>query len=134
MKRIGVMLIVLLSLSSAAEYAVITGIKSGIEQIDQRQLRDLFLHKRHFIGSQKAIPVNLLAQDRVRMIFESSVLKMERETLNRYWIKQHFQGVSPPLTQSSFASVKLFVCNVKGAIGYIPLDLVDDKVKVLYEF
>ena len=124
----------LLSCSGAAEYGVITNPQSGIDRIDARQLRDLFFQKRHFIGTQKVIPVNLLAQNRARIAFESKVLKMDRETLNSYWIKQHFQGIIPPVTQSSFASVKLFVRNVEGAIGYIPLEMVDKDVKVLYEF
>jgi hypothetical protein len=134
MKRLGLMLLILLSCADAAEYGVITNPQSGIDRIDPRQLRDLFLQKRRFIGTQKAIPVNLLADNMARIAFESEVLKMNRDTLNGYWIKQHFQGIVPPVTQSSFASVKLFVRNVEGAIGYIPLELVDKDVKVLYEF
>lgn len=90
--------------------------------------------KRHFIGDQKVIPVNLVGQDNSRITFENQILKMDRESLNTYWVKQHYQGVSPPITQPSSESVKLFVQNVEGAIGYIPTSMVDSAVKVIYEF
>ena len=134
MKRFYLLLMLLLSFAEGAEYSVVTSPQSGIDRLDARQLRDFFLQKRHFVGSNKVIPVNLLAQNRARIAFEAKVLQVNRDTLNRYWVKQHFQGVSPPLTQPSYAAVKLFVQNVEGSIGYIPSMLVDDKVKVLYEF
>jgi len=80
------------------------------------------------------IPVNLVGQDELRSKFESSVLGMDRNRLNAYWIKQHFQGVTPPLTQPSVESIKVFVQNVEGAIGYVPSSMVDNTVKAVYEF
>ncbi|MCW9025743.1 MAG: hypothetical protein OQJ77_00370 [Thiovulaceae bacterium] len=68
------------------------------------------------------------------MKFEKSILQMSREKLNSFWTKQHFHGISPPLTQSSTNSVKLFVKNVDGAMGYLPKNLIDDSIKVIYEF
>ena len=134
MKRVCVLLMLSLSLLRGSEYSVVTAPQSGIDRLDARQLRDYFLQKRHFAGATKVIPVNLLAQNRARIAFETEVLHVNRDTLNRYWVKQHFQGVSPPLTQPSYAAVKRFVQNVEGAVGYIPSKLVDNKVKVLYEF
>ncbi|MBN2782374.1 MAG: hypothetical protein JXQ66_03955 [Campylobacterales bacterium] len=59
---------------------------------------------------------------------------MDREQLNTFWTKQHFQGVTPPITQSSLNSLKHFIQNVEGAIGYMPKEEIDDSFKVLYEF
>lgn len=70
----------------------------------------------------------------IRISFEKNILKMNREELNGFWTKQHFQGVTPPATQSSHNSIKMFVKNVKGAIGYLPLNLIDEETKVLHEF
>jgi len=134
MKALGILLVWSVAWLNAAEYSVVVSTASGIERTDGRQLRDIFLQKRHFIGDKKVIPVNVLAENGARMAFESRIMKMERDTLNRYWVKQHFQGVSPPLTQPSFASVKRFVENVEGAVGYIPTAMVDERVRVLYEF
>lgn len=128
------LLILTASLVSAAELCVVTASQNGIGELTIRQLRDIYLHKKQFVDEQKVIAVNLLADNPSRIVFEEKVLQMRREKLNAYWVKQHFKGVSPPLTQASFDAVKLFVQKVPGAIGYIPLSMVDEKVKVLYEF
>lgn len=90
--------------------------------------------KRHSVGDEKVIPVNVLGHDEVRSVFETRVLEMDRGRLNAYWIKQHFQGITPPLTQPSFESIKAFIENVEGSVGYLPSSMVDGKIKVIYEF
>jgi len=117
-----------------SEYSVVVSKKTGVSEISQQQLRDLFLQKRRFVGDQPIVPVNILGHDDVRSTFESKLLQMDRNQLNSYWVKQHFKGISPPLTQPSFESVKSFIENVDGAIGYLPSAMVDSKMRVLYEF
>ena len=128
-------LLLLSSLSLlASEYAVVTSSKSAVNQLSAKQVKDIFMMKLHYIDDIKVIPVNTSASIEIRQLFEKSVLKVDRQRLNNYWIKQHFQGISPPVTQSSTASMKMFVKNVNGAIGYIPKELLDPDLKVLYEF
>lgn len=117
-----------------ADYSVIVSKKVSFSTLTSTQVREVFLQKRHAVGDQKMIPVNLVGQDELRSRFESAVLGMDRNRLNGYWIKQHFQGVTPPLTQPSFESIKVFVQNVEGAIGYVPSSMVDNTVKAVYEF
>lgn len=117
-----------------SDYSVIVSKKVPFSALTSQQIRDIFLLKRHWVGDQKVIPVNLVGQDESRSRFEATVLEMDRNRLNSYWIRQHFQGLTPPLTQPSFESIKLFVQNVEGAIGYIPSQSVDNSIKVVYEF
>lgn len=119
---------------SGTEYSIIVSKKISLPETTAHQIRDIFLMKRHTIGNQKIIPLNLLGQDASRIAFETEILKMDRERLNTYWVKQHFQGITPPITQPSHESIKAFVQNVDGAIGYIPSAMVDSNVKVIYEF
>ncbi len=128
------LLIWLISGSAASEYSVIMSKKVSISTLTSQQVRDVYLQKRHTIGDQTIIPVNLVGQNELRSAFESAVLGMDRNRLNAYWIKQHFQGSTPPLTQPSVESIRLFVQNVEGAMGYIPSSMVDNSVKVVYEF
>ncbi len=121
-------------MASGAEYSVIVSKKVSFSTLTSHQIRDIFLQKRHMIGDQKIIPINLLGQDEGRSRFESAILKMDRDKLNVYWVKQHFQGIVPPLTQPSFESIKVFVQNVEGSMGYVPSTFVDSSVKVVYEF
>ena len=123
-----------LSAAFAADFAVVVSSNSPIENLNSGKLRDVFLKKRNFDGKHKLYPVNLLGEEVVRRQFEEKVLRMNRDEINRYWISNHFQGISPPITQSSLVSVKRFVEKVDGAIGYLPKDMVDSELKVLYEF
>lgn len=129
-----ILLTLLAVMANSSDYSIVIAKKSPISSVSAQQLRDIFLQKRHTVSDQKVIPVNVLGQEEVRTRFEAKILGMDRNRLNTYWIKQHFQGVLPPLTQPSFESVKAFVENVDGAIGYIPTQMIDAKTKVLYEF
>ena len=117
-----------------ADYSVIVSKKVSFSTVGSQEIRDVFLQKRHTIKDQKIIPINLVGQDDVRIAFESSVLGMDRDRLNAYWVKQHFAGINPPVTQPSYESIKSFIQNVDGAIGYIPSKMVDNNLKVVYEF
>jgi ABC-type phosphate transport system substrate-binding protein len=132
--KTAILSVLLVSILSGAEYAVVVSKKSPISSLTLSQLRDIFLQKRRSIGEYPVIPVNVLGREEGREQFELRILGMDRNRLNAYWVKQHFQGVTPPLTQSSFESVRAFVENVEGAIGYIPVSMVDGRVKALHEF
>lgn len=116
------------------QYMLIVSKKSSFSALSTQQVKEIFLQKRHTVGNQKVIPINLLGQHESRSLFESTVLGMDRDRLNNYWIKQHYEGESPPLTQGSFESIKAFVQTVDGSLGYIPASMVDNSVKAVYEF
>jgi hypothetical protein len=118
----------------ASDYVVVISRESPLNSLDRRTLKNVFLRKRSFGQDVRLFPVNVLGEDVARMSFEKLILGMDREELNRYWIKGHFQGLSPPPTQASFRSVKAFVERVSGAIGYLPTSMVGEDLKVLYEF
>jgi len=135
MRKLVLPLLLLLSAPlQAQEYAVVVASNSPIEKLDSERLKDIFLRHRNFEGDVRLIPVNLLGEEAARIGFEERVLMMSRDEINKYWITSHFQGVRPPATQASLQSVKAFVENVDGAIGYLPLDMVGEGLKVIYEF
>jgi len=117
-----------------SQYALIISKKSDVNTLSTQQVKEIFMQKRHSIGNQRVIPLNLVGQHESRSLFESNVLGMDRDRLNNYWVKQHYEGISPPLTQGSFESIKVFVQSVDGAMGYVPSSMVDNNVKVVYEF
>lgn len=126
--------IILVSVAEAAEYAVVVARNSPIETLDSERLRDIFLRRRSFEGDVPLVPINLLGEEAVRTRFESQVLQMDRAQINQYWVTSHFQGIKPPATQASLQSIKTFIERVDGAIGYLPISMVDDGLKVLHEF
>jgi ABC-type phosphate transport system substrate-binding protein len=134
MKKLIVLVFIFVSMLNAKDYAVIVSSDLPFNKVNSSDLKNIFLLKRKYIDDQKVIPINLLSNNKVRLHFEKNIIKMSRKKLNKFWVKQHFRGVSPPTTQASFKSVLEFVANVPGAIGYIPSSLVNQKVKVIYEF
>ena len=127
-------LLILLTLTQAAEYAVVTSAKSPIDALSTHFVKDLFLKKKTFYHDSEVIAVNLGASSPVRMAFEREVLGMDRESINEYWIVNHYKGVKPPLVQRSENGIRAFVANQTNAVGYLRKELVDDTLKVLYEF
>jgi ABC-type phosphate transport system substrate-binding protein len=129
-----ILIFIFFSTMFGAQYSMVISKKVSVSELTADQIRDVYLQKRHTIGDQKIIPLNLVGQEPSRIAFENAVIRMDRDRLNAYWIKQHFQGNSPPITQPSPESIKAFVQNVEGAIGYIPSSMVDNSLKVIYEF
>jgi ABC-type phosphate transport system substrate-binding protein len=118
----------------ASSYVVVVNKKSSIESLSSKEIRDIYLMKRYHIGSQKVVPVNTASSISLRLFFEENVLEMSRDKLNAFWVKQHFQGIKPPLTQSSLEAMKLFIKNVDEAIGYLPKEMVDSDMRTIHEF
>jgi len=118
----------------ATEYAVVVYKDFQTKQFSKKQIKDIFMLKRQFINGIKILPVNLASSALPREVFEKKILKINRDRLNSYWVRKHFQGIRPPVVQKSSKAMKLFVKNVKGAIGYLPIEAVDVDLRVVYEF
>ncbi|GAA5315007.1 MAG: hypothetical protein AseanaTS_02110 [Candidatus Pelagadaptatus aseana] len=117
-----------------SQYAVVAAKDSPLEPLEAAAVKDIFLRKTQEMAGVGLVPVNILGDPPVRVRFESKVLNMSREDLNRYWITRDFQDLSPPSTQASFEAVRQFVIRVDGALGYIPKAMVTEELKVLHEF
>ena len=118
----------------ASEYAVVVSEKSAIVTLSAKQIKDIFIMKRQFVEGEIIVPVNIASTSPMRDTFEQKIIQIERDQLSNYWVKQHFHGIRPPVVQSSENSMKLFVKNVHGAIGYLPLDLIDKDLRIVHEF
>lgn len=130
--KITLLTIVLSTLSVANEYAVIANHK--MKELSISQIRAIFLKKITVIENINAVPVNLGARDPIREKFENKIIGMNFEILKTYWSNQHYLGKRPPVGMQSEDSVKAFVKNVDGAIGYINANNLDNDVKVLYKW
>ena len=124
--------IILSTISFAGEYAVIANQK--MKDLSTAQIKAIFLKKITVIENINAVPVNLGARDPIREKFENKIVEMNFERLKSYWTKQHYIGKRPPVSMQSEESVKTFIKNVEGAIGYINANNLDNSVKVLYRW
>lgn len=125
--------VVILSLTAFAdEYVVISN--SKMKDLSAAEIKAVFLKKITVIDGLNVVPVSLGARDPLREKFEKKILEMSFERLKSYWSKQHYLGKRPPVSMQSADSVKAFVKNVEGSVGYINADSLDESVKVIYRW
>lgn len=121
--------------TSAAEpqwLAVVVSKDIAIKNFNQRELMLVFKKKLTLWESgQRIQAVNLPPEHPARKQFSLAVLKSLPEAQSSYWNDMYYHGVSPPHVLSSPEAVMKFVAETKGAIGYIPACMVDDKVQAI---
>ena len=96
------------------------------------QIKQIYLKRMRFIKDMPIVPINYLARDPLRKVFEKTLLHMPSKKLKRHWIKEHYLGIRPPIVQSSVESAIVFVKKVDGAVAYIPHSKLPAGVRVLY--
>lgn len=120
---------------SAAEpqlLAVVVAKDIAIKNFNQRELMLVFKKKLTlWENGQRIQAVNLPPEHPARKQFSMAVLKSLPEAQSSYWNDMYYHGVSPPHVLSSPEAVLKFVAETKGAIGYVPACMVDEKVQAI---
>jgi ABC-type phosphate transport system substrate-binding protein len=118
----------------AADFVIIANPSVPVTSISRDDLSDIYLLRTNlWDDGTRVIPINRESGSTARAEFSARILKQSQSSLNTYWDKMHFQGVSPPLVQESDQAVLAFVQRVPGAIGYVSASLPLKNVKVLAE-
>ena len=108
--------------------AVVVGVESPIRQVTVDTLRELYLRRqRLWATGERAIPVNLPADDPLRTAFSKRVLGRLPGDLEGYWLRLYREGVQPPLVLRTSQAVCAYVAVESAAIGYVHPDEVDAK-------
>lgn len=120
------------TLSAQEPIAVIVNLESGVTQLSQGEVINLFL------GRQKRLGANLLAQpvDQVKPSetwarFYKLLVNKDLSEINAYWSRLFFSGqAQPPRKAQSPEEVLDLVAASKGTIGFIEKRKVDKRVRV----
>ena len=90
---------------------------SNVNMDDERELREVYMGEKQFVGSIKLVPVeNIVAQ----RDFLDKVISIRPDKYAALWVKKSFRSAATvPPTKSSDADVIKFVKNTPGAIGYV---------------
>ena len=133
MKKLFFILYLLLATYSFGDqYAVVSN--KSMKELSLSQIKAIFLKKISFVENLKVIPVNLKPGNELRSKFEKQILQMNFSRLKTYWSKQHYLGRRPPISMQSQESVKAFVKEVDGALGYIREKDVDKNLNIIYRW
>jgi hypothetical protein len=118
---------------SAQPWVLIGHPGSEVKEMSAGEIRDIYLGKRHLIGTVRIIPLQLGAENPLRRQFESEILHMSRPALQAWWVRRHYLGQRPPRVVGSAEAVLAYVRQVKGAVGYVPESLAGEaNVTALY--
>lgn len=97
-----------------------------------RELTQMFWRKKQYWQNGTRIhPVNLHAEHPLRILFSKVVLDSLPSEQADYWNGLYFHGTTPPYSVQSEEAVLRYVSGTKGAIGYVSLCSVDDRVKAV---
>lgn len=100
--------------------AVIVSSPHAETRLDLADLALIYQRKRlYWPDGQRIQPVNLAAQDTLRLAFSRAVLGADPAALDSYWNEQYFHGVRPPYVVASSEAMQRFVADTPGAIGYV---------------
>lgn len=115
-----------------AAIAVITAPGAVPASLDRATLAAVFRRRVQALpDGRPLVPVNLPAEDPLRVAFSLAVFSLEPSAMDAYWNERYFHGVSPPHVVASDEAMLRFVAATPGAIGYIAACRVDSRVSVL---
>lgn len=101
-----------------------------IQQLAPRELSQIFWRKKQYWqGGARMHPVNLHAEHPLRIAFSKTVLGSVPSEQADYWNGMYFHGTTPPYSVQSEEAVLRYVSTTKGAIGYVSICNLDDRVK-----
>lgn len=132
MMRFLVLLSFVVVLYGGEKFALISNQNFPVSHLLQGQIKQIYLKRMRFIKDIPIVPINYVSRNPIRKAFEKSLLHISSKRLRRYWAKEHYLGIRPPIVQSSVESAIVFVKKVDGAIAYIPYSKLPDDVRVLY--
>ena len=104
------------------EFSIVVNKACTVPSMNRAQLSALFKAKStQFPGGATATAVNLPPESPARQEFDSAVLGLSPDEVERFWLDSKIRsGVGSPRKLSGPASVVRFVSNDTTGIGYVP--------------
>jgi hypothetical protein len=115
------------------EIAVVVNKANGIGTMNRSQLNAIFMAKAtEFPGGGRATPVNLPPENPFRREFDSVVLGMRPDEVERFWLDNRIRsGVGSPRKLPAPSSIVRFVSGDPSGIGYAPSSELDGSIRVV---
>ena len=115
------------------EIAVVVNRSCTVSSMNRSQLNAIFkARSSQFPGGATATAVNLPPENPARQAFDSSVLGLSPDEVERFWLDSRIRsGVGSPRKLSGPASVVRFVSTDPTGIGYLPAADASGAVRVV---
>lgn len=122
--------------SAWAEIVVVVDAKSGVEQLSQDDVINIFLGRHRKLPTGiAAVPVDLQAGSRLYADFYRKLVDKTPSEISAYWSRLYFSGKTrPPVQMASPADAVSHVLGTPGGIGYIERQQLDPRLRVVLSF
>ena len=120
------------AMSARAQVAVVAHTSAPVDQLDARALLDIYsLEETKWDDGSRIVLFDLKGKDDLKETFYT-YLGRRPSDMRRVWLRTILSGEGRSPTQvKSIEDLLDKVASTPGAIGYIPLALVNDRVKVI---
>lgn len=117
-----------------ADIAIVVNAESEIDELSERQVRDLFMGRYSaFPNGAAALPIDQPVRSELRQRFYRTLTGKTVSQINAYWAKLIFSGrASPPRIARSAEAVAEMVAQNKSTIAYMPVDSVQQSARVVF--
>jgi hypothetical protein len=101
--------------------------------VSPAELENIFLLRtRQWPDGTPIIPFNFPPGEAHRVSFDRTALRMTTEEAARYWLDQRIRsGTRAPRQITDAALAARLVSRLKGAVAYVPINVVSDSVRVV---
>ena len=130
-----VILQLLFSVPCWADLVVIVHPASGMRNLTQQQVIDIYLGRiQTNMDGKKIVPYDQPQDSEIRAMFYQRLTGRAVTSVNTYWARLLFTGrASPPRQPSDNMSITNIVAQNLDAIGYIDERDLDDRVSVVFK-
>lgn len=119
-------------LFSQERIAVVVNPSSGVTRLTREEVRNIFLGRAKYLRrGLVALPVEQVSPAASRTRFYEILANLPLPQVRSYWARLYFTGqAQPPRQTESDEETLQVVAQNRGAIGFIPADKVDGRVRV----
>ncbi|MCP4584304.1 MAG: phosphate ABC transporter substrate-binding protein [candidate division Zixibacteria bacterium] len=118
--------------ATAIDIMVVVNPSSSLDEVTAMDVSKVFMGRMADIEGVKLEPIDQLSNSAVREAFSEKILGRNVRKVKDYWKKRVFSGNGePPSELNNDAKVIAYVADNPGAIGYIAVGSLTDKVKAV---
>jgi ABC-type phosphate transport system substrate-binding protein len=130
------LLLCLLSQIVCAEPVVVVNAHSGVAQLSQDEVINIFLGRyRRFPGGAAATPIDQPEGSPLRSEFYRRLVNKDLNEINAYWSRLIFSGkTSPPRQATNASAIIQLITSTPGGISYLERNQIDSRVRIVLEF
>lgn len=125
----------LLSAAVIAEPVVVVNARSGINQLSQDEVINIFLGRyRRLPNGLTAVPVDQPENSPLRREFYRRLVNKDLHEITAYWSRLIFSGKTSPPSQAADTTevIQLLAGNI-GAVAYLERSRVDSRFRIVLE-